>query len=145
MASSKGLSPPGAQEVSAVKKDPTIATDSQGMLKLSTKNSVCETNSELKLRAAFQRRSLAMDLSGIATFDVVEPWVQFLFSQLIREQPRGFAKITLQQLIDCDKQLFVMASHHTLGKLQGTLLVHCSGLTYCNVLCSNISTNVSTK
>ena len=110
------------QEVSAVKKDPTIATDSQGMLKLSTKNSdvVCEANSELKLRAAFQRRSLAMDLSGIATFDVVEPWVQFLFSQLIREQPRGFAKITLQQLIDCDKQLFVMASHHTLGKLQGT-------------------------
>ena len=53
-----------AQEVSAVKKDPTIATDSQGMLKLSTKSSdvVCEANSELKLRAAFQRRSLAMDL-----------------------------------------------------------------------------------
>ena len=111
-----------AQEVSAVKKDPTIATDSQGMLKLSSKSSdvVCEANSELKLRAAFQRRSLAMDLSGIASFDVVEPWVQFLFSQLIREQPKGFAKITLQQLVDCDKQLFIMASHHTLGKIQGT-------------------------
>ena len=106
-----------AQEVSAVKKDPTIATDSQGMLKLSTKSSdvFCEANSELKLRAAFQRRSLAMDLSGIAAYDVVEPWVQFL-----REQPRGFAKITLQQLIDCDKQLFIMASHQTLGRLQGT-------------------------
>ena len=111
-----------AQEISAVKKDPTIATDSQGMLKLSTKSSdvFCEANSELKLRAAFQRRSLAMDLSGIASYDVVEPWVQFLFSQLLREQPRGFAKITLQQLIDCDKQLFIMASHQTLGKLQGT-------------------------
>ncbi len=94
------------------------ATDSQGMLKSSDVG--CEANCELKLRAAFQRRSLAMDLSGIGSFDVVEPWVQFLFSQLIREQPKGFAKITLQQLIDCDKQLFIMASHHTLGKLQGT-------------------------
>ena len=54
---------------------------------------VCEANSELKLRAAFQRRSLAMDLSGIASYDVVEPWVQFLFSQLIREQPKGLQRL----------------------------------------------------
>lgn len=66
-------------------------------------------NSELKLRAALQRRSLAMDLAGIASYDVVEPWIQFLFSHLLREQPRGFAKITLQ----------IMASHRTLGNLQG--------------------------
>ena len=75
-----------AQEVSAVKKDPTIATDSQGMLKIATKNSAVslEANSELKLRAALQRRSLAMDLAGIASYDVV--------SQMLREQPRGFSK-----------------------------------------------------
>lgn len=111
-----------AQEVSAVKKDPTIATDSQGMLKIANKNPevTCEANSELKLRAALQRRSLAMDLAGIVSYDVVEPWIQFLFSQLPREQPMGFSKISLQQLIDCDKQLFILASHLTLGKLQGT-------------------------
>ena len=42
-----------AQEVSAVKKDPTISTDSQGMLKIANKNAEvsCEANSELKLRA----------------------------------------------------------------------------------------------
>ena len=28
--------------------------------------------------------------------------------------------MTLQQLIDCDKQMFVMASHKTLGKLQSS-------------------------
>ena len=48
----------------------------------------CEANSELKLRAALQRRSLAMDFAGIASYDVVAPWVQFLFSQMLREQPR---------------------------------------------------------
>ena len=111
-----------AQEVSAVKKDPTISTDSQGMLKIANKNAEvsCEANSELKLRAALQRRSLAMDLAGIASYDVIEPWVQFLFSQLLRDQPRGFSRVTLQQLIDCDKQLFIMASHQTLGKLQSS-------------------------
>ena len=38
-----------AQEVSAVKKDPAISTDSQGMLKIANKNSEvsCEANSEL--------------------------------------------------------------------------------------------------
>ena len=111
-----------AQEVSAVKKDPTISTDSQGMLKIANKNSEvsCEANSELKLRAALQRRSLAMDLAGIASYDVVEPWVQFLFSQMLREQPRGFSRVTLQQLVDCDKQMFIMASHKTLGQLQSS-------------------------
>ena len=92
------------------------------MLKIANKHSEvsCETNSELKLRAALQRRSLAMDLAGIASYDVIEPWVQFLFSQLLREQPGGFSKVTLQQLVDCDKQLFIMASHQTLGKFQSS-------------------------
>ena len=77
-----------------MKKDPTISTDSQGMLKIANKNSElsCEANSELKLRAALQRRSLAMDLAGIASYEVIEPWVQFLFSQMLREKPRGFFK-----------------------------------------------------
>ena len=58
-----------------------------------------------------------MDLAGLATFDVTEAWNQFLFAQLIREQPKGFSKISLQQLLDCDKQLFILASHQTMGRL----------------------------
>ena len=111
-----------AQEVSLMKRDPTIATDSSGLLKVSSKQKdpTCEANAELKLRSALQRRSLAMDLSGISTFDVIEGWVQFLFSQLMKEQPRGYSKVSLQQLVDCDKQLFVMASHLTMGKLNAS-------------------------
>ena len=47
-----------------------------------------------------------------------QKWVLFLFSQLVGEQPKGFAKIGLQQLLDCDKQLFIMAAHEMMGKLQ---------------------------
>ena len=109
-----------AQEVHAIKKDPAVSTDSSGMLKLGTKASepTCEANSELKLRAALQRRNLAMDLSGLASFDVAEGWTQFLFSHLLREQPRGLAKISLQQILDCDKQMFTLASHRTMGNLR---------------------------
>ena len=107
-----------AQEVSLMKRDPAIATDSSGLLKVSSKQKdpICEANTELKLRSALQRRSLAMDLSGISTFEVIEGWVQFLFSHLMKEQPRGYSRVSLQQIIDCDKQMFVMASHLTMGK-----------------------------
>ena len=108
-----------AQEVESVKKDPTVSTDASGLLKLGAKqvDPACEANTELKLRAAWQRRNLAMDLAGLATFEVTETWTQYLFAQLLKEQPRGFSKVTLQQLIDCDRHLFVMASHMTMGKL----------------------------
>eukprot|EP00435_Cladocopium_sp_Y103_P028103 s2745_g7.t1 len=108
-----------AQEIEAVKRDPVVATDASGHLKVGTKQAdpSCETNSELKLRSAWQRRNLAMDLAGLATFDVMETWVQYLFQQLIKDQPRGFSKISLQQILDCDKPLFVLAAHETMGKL----------------------------
>ena len=109
-----------AQEVSSIKRDATVSTDSAGMLKVGSKSTEpnCEANSELKLRAAWQRRSLAMDLAGIASFNVVEGWVQLLFTHLLRDQPRGYSKIGLQQILDCDKQLFTLASHRTMGTLQ---------------------------
>ena len=87
-----------AQEVNSVRKDTAVSTDASGMLKLGPKlaDPTCEANTELKLRSAWQRRNLAMDLAGIASFETVESWVQYLFTQLLREQPRGFARISLQ-------------------------------------------------
>lgn len=102
-----------------MKKDLSVSTDASGLLKLGTKNPdpVCEANTELKLRAAWQRRSLAMDLAGLATFNSIEVWAQTLFTHLVREQPKGFSKISLQQILDCDRHLFTQISHQTMGKL----------------------------
>ena len=60
------------QEVEAVKQDPTVSTDASGMLKIGTKQTEasCEANSELKLRAAWQRKNLVMDIANLATFGV---------------------------------------------------------------------------
>ena len=66
-----------------------MSTDASGMLKLGSKvaEPSCEANSEIKLRLAWQRRNLAMDQAGIASFLVVEGWVQLLYSHLMRDQP----------------------------------------------------------
>eukprot|EP00435_Cladocopium_sp_Y103_P022067 s4526_g5.t1 len=111
-----------AQEVSLIKKDPTVSTDASGLLKLGSKNAEphCEANTELKLRQAWQRRNLAMDLAGLISFDIIEGWVQFLFLQLLKGQPKGFSRVSLQQILDCDRHLFTLASHRTMGSLQKT-------------------------
>ena len=43
--------------------------------------------------------------------------VQFLFSVLQRAQPKGFAGIQLSQIIEADKQLFILASNNLMGRL----------------------------
>ena len=109
-----------AQEIQSIKKDTSVSTDASGMLKISPKatEQACEANTELKLRSALQRRNLAMDLAGLVTFETAETWAQTLFSHRLREQPRGLAKVSLQQLLDCDKQMFTLASHKTMGNLR---------------------------
>ena len=61
-----------SQEVCLMKRDPTIATDSSGLLKVSSKQKdpVCEANAELKLRSALQSRSLA--LGAVSFLSLVE-------------------------------------------------------------------------
>jgi hypothetical protein len=64
-----------------VKRDPAVSTDSTELRNVSPKQpeASCATNSELRLRAAWQKQNMAMDLARLATFDMVKSWVQFLF------------------------------------------------------------------
>ena len=57
-----------------VRKDPSVSTDAAGLLELGAASSdpTCEANTEIKLREAWQSRNLAMDLPGLAYFDVTE-------------------------------------------------------------------------
>lgn len=96
--------------------------DLNGVLKMGSKNQEihCEAKTELRLKSAWQRRNLAFDQANLCSFEVLEMWVQQLFNRLMKDQPRGFAKVTLQQIIECDKQLFILAAHRTMGQLQSS-------------------------
>ena len=108
-----------SQEIQSVKKDQRVTLDSEGVIKLSSKAAslTCSVGSELDLRNAFQRRSLAMDQARLCSFREIEMWVQHLFLSHERAQPQGFSSVSLQQIIECDKQMFIRASNNLVGGL----------------------------
>ena len=108
-----------AQEMQQIKKDTRLQLEHDGTIKLNkTKaEASCNVGTELELRGALARRSLALDLSGVASYLTMEKWVHNLFVALQRPQPPGFSKVALTQIVECDKQLFIRASHALLAKL----------------------------
>ena len=108
-----------AQEMQQIKKDTRLQLEQDGTIKLSkTKaDASCNVGTELELRGAYARRSLALDLAGVASYLTMEKWVHNLFVALQRPQPSGFARVALSQIIECDKQMFIRASHALLAKL----------------------------
>ncbi|CAE7853945.1 unnamed protein product, partial [Symbiodinium necroappetens] len=71
-----------AQETLQVKQAKTFALGSDGQLRITAKGDdlECSTAGEWKLRMALQRKSLAMDLAGLASFQVSEAWHTYLFT-----------------------------------------------------------------
>ncbi|CAE7572657.1 unnamed protein product, partial [Symbiodinium necroappetens] len=108
-----------SQEMMSVKKDKTLNVDPEGRVRVTAKPNElrCETSSDAKLRAAWGRRSLAMDLAGICSYIEIEKWVQHLFSIQAREVPKGMAPISVNQLIQADRALFLHASEKLMGQL----------------------------
>lgn len=107
------------EEVTKDRKESSVAIDSAGGLKL-TKKAVelqCDVSGELRLRAAFTRRALAMHQTNLVTFDIIEEWRQQLFTALIRHPPAGHKYVTTQQVLTADKQLWLLMSQDTRGKM----------------------------
>ena len=110
-----------SQEVTHIKDTKGLALNADGSLKLASQESNlrCATTGELKLRATFHRKALALDLSGIMTFGVVEQWHVYLFTMLQRESPPGYKSISIGQLLEADKRLWVLLSEETRGNVAG--------------------------
>ena len=108
-----------AQEAQCLKRDSSVNLAADHSLKVTMKphELACDVASEMRLRQAWSRRSLAFDMANLASFRVLEEHVQFLFSVLQRVQPKGFAGVQLSQIIEADKQLFILASNNLMGRL----------------------------
>ena len=109
-----------SQEIQSVKKDPKVMLDAEGAIKFSSKAAAltCSVGSELDLRNALQRRSLAMDQARLCSFREMEKWIQHLFLSHERAPPQGFSTVSLQQIIECDKQMLIRAFNNLIGGLQ---------------------------
>ncbi|OLP76456.1 hypothetical protein AK812_SmicGene43609 [Symbiodinium microadriaticum] len=64
---------------------------------------LCSPHTPLLLHHALQRRALAMDLVGAATFDIVQEYHEFLLSHLSMDPPPGYRRIDVSQVLEADR------------------------------------------
>ena len=107
------------QEIKSERATPLLSFDALGNIKVSKQSALteCSITGEIKLRAAFTRRSLAYDLANVASFEVMESWSQLLFDRICQDPPAGYRHISTDQIIQADRKLWVKISELTRSKV----------------------------
>ena len=98
------------QEMAQIKKEPSITIERGGSLRIATKATEPEADvsTSFAIREAFHRRSLALDQCRIISYTEHEKWINHLFSQLHVPPPNGYNKVTVDQLLQADLEIFAL-------------------------------------
>ena len=67
-------------------------------------------SSAIMLQWCLQRRGLAFDQVGLMTWEQREHWVQHLLHSLTRDCPPGWSRPGIAQLVQADKEAFMVMS-----------------------------------
>ena len=73
----------------------------------------CDTSSALSLHHALHRRSLALDLVGVASYALVQDYHAFLMRHLSIDPPPGYRSTTLHQVLEADRAAWVRLAELT--------------------------------
>ena len=101
------------QELTGAKPEREIqldATKTSLVVKEQSSSAEINISSDLALYQALQRRTLAMDLTGLASYEVMRKWVDRLFALYAQAPAPGFQKVTQAQLLRADRQAFVASA-----------------------------------
>ncbi|CAE7487060.1 ubiad1 [Symbiodinium natans] len=74
--------------------------------------------SDHELYLSFMRRALAMDLVGLASFDVMQKWIERLFDVMNQDPPPNFSRVSRAQVLRADRQVFVELARRANGGLK---------------------------
>ena len=104
------------------KSTPQITSDHAGNIKVTKQSQVteCSIQGDIRLRAAFTRRSLAYELANVASFEVMEGWSQLLFDRVCQDPPSGYMHISIEQILVADRKLWVKISEETRSLVTST-------------------------
>ena len=80
--------------------------------------STADTSTDLQLQWALQRRGLAMDQCRLISWNSHEQWVQQIMSQLTKDAPVGYSKISTSQVVKADKELFTLMAQEIQTSVQ---------------------------
>ena len=94
------------------------ATKTSLVVKEQTQGTEINISSDLALYQALQRRTLAMDLTGLVSYEVMRKWIDRLFALYAQSPAPGFQKVAQAQLLRADRQAFVRISEQFVGSLK---------------------------
>ena len=112
------------QELTGTKPEKEIQLDStKTALVVKEQNNMAEINitSDLSLYQAMQRRTLALDLTGLVSYEVMRKWIDRLFSLYSQPPAPGFQKVSQAQLLRADRQAFIRLSELHTGSLKSAV------------------------
>ncbi len=97
-----------SQELGGIKKDKELKTDARGFVREQTKadHPSADLASDLRIRNAFDRRGLALEQANVMSYSPHAVLVKVLFTEYLREPPVGYAKVSLDQIVRADKEVF---------------------------------------
>ena len=110
------------QEVlnSSSKDDKHVSIDSAGTVKVRDKDSKLEADvsSDLMVRMALMRRGLALDQCNVIEYSLHDRWVEKVFDVRTETPIAGYSQISLQQVIQADRKLFLKLAELTRDGIQ---------------------------
>ena len=107
------------QELQAVKTEEMIKKDASGHLRAHDQSKMPEadTRTDLRMRQAYMRRGLAMEIANLMSFTSHEKLVEKMFMEYQREPPPGYGPVTLRQLAEADRRAWKMMAEKSTGDL----------------------------
>ena len=110
------------QEVlnSSIKEDKHVSIDSAGTVKVRDKDSKLEADisTDLMVRMALMRRGLALDQCNVLEYSLHDQWVEKVFDVPTETPTDGYSHISLQQVIQADRKLFLKLAELTREGIQ---------------------------
>ena len=76
-----------------------------------------DVKTDLRMRQAYARRGLALEVADIMTFTVHEKLVDKMFQEYQREPPMGYSQVSLKQIAEADRRAWKLVSEQLQGDL----------------------------
>ena len=108
------------QEILGIKKivmEPGFEPDASGFLKQKTKPDeyLADITTDLLLTHALFRRAIAFELANVCRFEVFAALTTKLLKEYMRPSAHKYAKVSLEQLENADKHVFIEIGARTVG------------------------------
>jgi len=104
------------------REDRHITVDGTGSVKIKDKEMKLEADlsNDMLLRLCLMRRGLALDQCNVLDYAKHDAWVEKLLDIRLESPPDGYQRVTLQQIVNADRKLFLKLAELTRSGIQIT-------------------------